>query len=72
VAIFVLAFIGLAYSLFPYIVMDELTIWEAAADDSALEFVGAGLIFVLPLILGYTIYAYRIFRGKVHKGIYEH
>jgi cytochrome d ubiquinol oxidase subunit II len=72
VAIFVLAFIGLAYSLFPYIVMDELTIWDAAADDSALEFVGVGLIFVLPLILGYTIYSYRIFRGKVHKGIYEH
>ena len=72
VAIFVLAFIGLAYSLFPYIVMDELTIWDAAADDSALEFVGVGLIFVLPLILGYTVYSYRIFRGKVHKGIYEH
>jgi len=72
VAIFMLAFIGLAYSLFPYVVMDELTIWDAAADESALEFVGAGLIFVLPLILGYTIYSYRVFRGKVHQGIYEH
>jgi cytochrome d ubiquinol oxidase subunit II len=72
VAIFVLAFIGLAYSLFPYIVMDQLTIWDAAADDSALEFVGVGVLFVLPFILGYTIYSYRVFRGKVHKGIYEH
>jgi cytochrome d ubiquinol oxidase subunit II len=72
VAIFMLAFIGLAYSLFPYVVMDELTIWDAAADESALEFVGVGLIFVLPLILGYTIYSYRVFRGKVHQGIYEH
>jgi cytochrome d ubiquinol oxidase subunit II len=72
VAIYMLAFIGLAYSLFPYVVMDELTIWDAAADESALEFVGVGLIFVLPLILGYTIYSYRVFRGKVHQGIYEH
>jgi cytochrome d ubiquinol oxidase subunit II len=72
VAIFALAFIGLAYSLFPYVVMDKLTIWDAAADESALEFVAAGLIFVLPLILGYTVYSYRVFRGKVKAGIYEH
>ncbi|HEY3074595.1 MAG TPA: cytochrome d ubiquinol oxidase subunit II [Burkholderiales bacterium] len=72
VAIFVLAFIGLAYSLFPYIVMDELTIWDAAADDSALEFVGVGVLIVLPFILGYTVYSYRVFRGKVKAGIYEH
>jgi len=72
VAIFVLAFIGLAYSLFPYVVMDELTIWDAAADDSALEFVGVGVLLVLPFIVGYTIYSYRVFRGKVHQGIYEH
>ena len=72
VAIFVLAFMGLAYSLFPYVVMDKLTIWDAAADDSALRFVGVGLVFVLPFILAWQIYSYRVFRGKVHQGIYEH
>jgi len=72
VAIFVLAFIGLAYSLFPYVVMDELTVWDAAADDSALEFLGIGIAIVLPFILGYTIYSYRVFRGKVEPGMYEH
>ena len=72
VAIFALAFIGLAYSLFPYVVLDELTIWDAAADDSALEFVGVGVLIVLPFIVGYTIYSYRVFRGKVHAGMYEH
>jgi cytochrome d ubiquinol oxidase subunit II len=71
-AIFVLAFIGLAYSLFPYVVMDQLTIWDAAADDSALAFLGAGVLFVLPFILAWQIYSYRVFRGKVHQGIYEH
>ena len=71
VAIFVLAFMGLAYSLFPYVVMDKLTIWDAAADDSALRFVGVGLVFVLPFILAWQIYSHRVFRGKVHQGIYE-
>jgi len=71
-AIFVLAFIGLAYSLFPYVVLDELTIWDAAADESALAFLGVGVLIVLPFIVGYTIYSYRVFRGKVHAGIYEH
>jgi cytochrome d ubiquinol oxidase subunit II len=72
VAIFVLAFIGLAYSLFPYVIIDRLTIWEAAADESALRFVGVGVLIVFPFLLGYTAYAYRVFRGKVSRGMYEH
>jgi cytochrome d ubiquinol oxidase subunit II len=68
VAIFVLAFIGLAYSLFPFVVMDRLTIWEAAAHPSALTFVLVGTLIVLPFIVGYTIYAYSVFRGKVTGG----
>jgi len=61
----VLAFAGLAYSLFPYVVMDSLTIWDAAAHPSALTFMLVGTAIVLPVLLGYTFYAYRIFRGKV-------
>ena len=72
VAIFALAFIGLAYSLFPYVVMDRLTLWDAAADESALRFVGVGVLIVFPLLFAYTAFAYRVFRGKVHRGIYEH
>jgi cytochrome d ubiquinol oxidase subunit II len=72
VAIFVLAFAGLAYSLFPYVVMDRLTIWQAAAHDSALAFVLWGTAVVLPLLFAYTFLAYRIFRGKVGPGAYEH
>jgi cytochrome bd ubiquinol oxidase subunit II len=71
VAIYVLAFAGLAYSLFPYVVMDRLTIWEAAAHDSALSFVLAGTLIVLPFILAYTFYVYRVFRGKAGSSLYE-
>ncbi len=68
VAIYVLAFIGLAYSLFPFVVFDRLTIWEAAAHPSALVFVLVGTLIVLPFLVGYTFYAYRVFRGKVTGG----
>ncbi len=72
VAIFALAFAGLAYSLFPYIVLDRMTIWEAAAHPSSLKFVLAGAVFVLPFIVAYNIAAYRIFRGKAKAGLYDH
>jgi len=68
VAIYVLAFAGLAYSLFPYVVMDRLTIWEAAAHPSALMFVLIGTVIVLPFIVGYTLYVYRVFAGKAKGG----
>jgi cytochrome d ubiquinol oxidase subunit II len=68
VAIFVLAFAGLAYSLFPYVVIDRLTIWEAAAHPSALGFMLVGASIVLPFIFGYTFWSYRIFRGKATGG----
>jgi len=71
-AIFVLAFAGLAYSLFPYVLLDRLTIWQAAAHDSALTFLGVGALLVLPFIFGYTLYSYRVFRGKVRPGVYHH
>ena len=72
VAIFVLAFAGLAYSLFPYVVIDRLTIWDAAAHPSALIFLLVGTAIVLPFIVGYTFWSYRIFRGKATGGLYDH
>ena len=56
IAIFVLAFAGLAYSLFPYVVMDRLTIWEAASHPSALKIVLVGVVIVVPFLLGYTVF----------------
>ena len=70
VAIFVLAFLGLAYSVFPYIVLGWLTVWEAAAHPSALKVTLIGALIVLPFLLGYTVFAYRVFRGKAKAGLY--
>ena len=72
VAIFVLAFLGLAYSVFPYVVLGWLTIWEAAAHPSALKVTLIGALIVLPFLVGYTVFAYRVFRGKAKAGLYGH
>lgn len=64
VAIFVLAFHGLAYSLFPWIVPERMDLWQAAAAPGSLAFILVGVIVVLPLIVGYTVFAYRVFWGK--------
>jgi cytochrome d ubiquinol oxidase subunit II len=60
----VLAALGLAYSLYPYVVLDRLTVWEAAAATGSLKFVLVGLVIVLPFTLTYTVFVYRVFRGK--------
>jgi cytochrome d ubiquinol oxidase subunit II len=68
IAIYVIAFAGLAYSMFPYVVMDRMTIWQAAAHPSALKFILVGAVLVLPFIAGYTIWVYRVFGGKAKGG----
>lgn len=65
VFIFSLSFFGLAFSFFPYIVPNHLTIWESVAAPEALNFILYGAIVVVPTILCYTAYSYRVFWGKV-------
>jgi len=64
VLIFVLAFIGLAYSLYPYIVIDRLTVWQAASATKSLVFIFVGVAITLPAIIAYTIFMYRVFWGR--------
>lgn len=64
VSLFVFAFLGLAYSLFPYLVLDRITIWSSAAASESLRVMLYGVAVVLPAILGYTVWAYRVFWGK--------
>ena len=63
-AIFTLGFGGLAYSFYPFVVPDQLTIWEAAAATESLGIIFAGTAVVLPVIVFYSLYAYRVFGGK--------
>ena len=64
-SLFLLGFIGIGISFYPHIVPPGLTIAEAAAPDSSLAFTLVGTLILLPMILGYTAYAYWVFRGKV-------
>ncbi|MDT8989241.1 cytochrome d ubiquinol oxidase subunit II [Curvibacter sp. APW13] len=64
VGVFLLAFYGLAYSLFPWLVVDRLSIWQAASAPEALRVIFYGVVVVLPVIIGYTVFAYRVFWGK--------
>jgi len=61
----------LAYSLFPYLIVDRMTIWQAAAAPESLRFVFVGVCFVLPLIVAYTVIAYRVFWGKARSLTYH-
>jgi cytochrome d ubiquinol oxidase subunit II len=65
ISLFVLSFVGIGISFYPNIVPPSLTISEAAAPDSSLEFALVGTVVLIPMILVYTAYAYYVFRGKV-------
>lgn len=52
-------------------VIDKITIWDSAAHSTTLEVMLIGAVLVLPFLLAYTVFAYRVFCGKVHKGLYE-
>jgi cytochrome d ubiquinol oxidase subunit II len=64
VGVFLLAFYGLAYSIFPWLIIDKLTIWQSASAPASMGVILVGALVVLPIILGYTVYAYRVFWGK--------
>ena len=62
--LFLLGYLGLVISLWPAIVPPALTIQSAAAPDSSLTFVLIAVAITLPMVLGYTAYAYWVFRGR--------
>ena len=68
VGLFVLGFLGLAISTFPYLVPPSLTVWQTAAAAPSQILMLFGVIFLLPVVLGYIVFVYWIFRGKVREG----
>lgn len=70
-AIFTLGFAGLAWSFYPYVVPDKLTIWQAASAPESLVVILVGAIIVLPIIIFYSFYAYRVFAGKATDLTYD-
>jgi cytochrome bd ubiquinol oxidase subunit II len=67
-ALFALSYAGLGISMYPYIVPQSITIWQAASPPSSQIFMLFGVAILIPLILGYTGWAYWVFRGKVRAG----
>ena len=71
VSLFAYSYVGFLICLYPYIVPYKITIWEAAAPSSSLYFMMFGTVIMLPILIIYTGYAYKIFKGKV-KNVFEY
>jgi cytochrome bd ubiquinol oxidase subunit II len=71
VSLFVLGFLGLAYSFYPYVVPDRLTFWQAASAPESLMIILVGALVVLPFICLYTAFSYYVFRGKATELRYD-
>ncbi len=71
VMIFVLGFVGLVYSFYPYIIPGRLRIVDAASAPESLRLILWGTAVVMPVLAGYTVFAYRVFKGKAHDLSYD-
>jgi cytochrome d ubiquinol oxidase subunit II len=68
IALFLLGYLGLLISNFPYLIPPSVSIWQAAASPSTQIFMLLGTLVMLPIILGYVIFVYWIFGGKLREG----
>jgi cytochrome d ubiquinol oxidase subunit II len=72
VFLFLLGFLGLGVSIWPWIVPHKLTIWDCLGVIPSLEITFIGVAIMLPIVLVYTGFNYYLFRGKVSsKSMYE-
>ena len=65
IALFFFGMAGLGVTMWPYVVPPGITIWDAAAPERSQIFMLIGVAITMPLIIGYTAWAYWVFRGKV-------
>ena len=68
IALFLFGYLGLVISTFPYLVPPSLTVWQTAAAPASQIFMLIGTVALLPVILGYIVFVYWLFRGKVREG----
>ena len=66
IVIFLCSYVGIGVSVYPYLIPHQVTLWEAAAPNTTLKFILIGVVIMLPVLLGYTAYAYYLFRGKTN------
>lgn len=70
VVLFLCPYVGFLISIFPYVVPYKLSIWQAAAPENTLTFIMVGAAIMLPVLLIYTGYSYKIFKGKVDETLH--
>jgi cytochrome d ubiquinol oxidase subunit II len=68
IALFLLGYLGLVISVFPYLVPPTLTIWQTSAAPASQAFMLVGTLVLLPVVFGYVAFSYMLFRGKVREG----
>ena len=56
--------VGLMVIIFPNIVPFRIALWDAASSSLSQIFVLVGACAVIPVVLGYSFFAYWVFRGK--------
>lgn len=65
VCLFVIGFVGLWVGMYPFLLPGQWSMYDALAPASSLSFVSYGVVLLVPLILAYTVFGYRVFSGKV-------
>jgi cytochrome bd ubiquinol oxidase subunit II len=68
IGLFLLGYLGLVISSYPYVIPPSLTVWQAAAAPASQMFMLIGTLVLFPIVLGYTGYVYWLFRGKIREG----
>jgi cytochrome bd ubiquinol oxidase subunit II len=62
--LFVVGISGMALIVFPNIIPFSVSLWDAASSSASQEFVLIGATIVTPVVLGYSAFAYWVFRGR--------
>jgi len=71
IGVFLMGYLGLGISLWPWLVPFAVTFRQAAAAATSQSFLLVGTLVILPVVLTYTAFCYYVFRGKAsHEGYY--
>lgn len=71
IGIFLMGYLGLGVSLWPWLVPFQITFREAAAAPTSQSLMLVGALIALPVVIAYTSYCYYVFRGKTsHETMY--
>jgi cytochrome d ubiquinol oxidase subunit II len=71
--IFLMNYIGIGVSTWPWLVPFRVSLWDAAAAPESQSLLLVGTAVLLPIVLAYTAYCFWVFRGKAsheHDAVY--